>query len=117
MVLTHRLCIAVCVKEKTVPAVRSNLLRLWVREGEIRFKCAYRRCILTPGVNGIQINQSGDTPNMRNMLVPVGTEARVGEREDIEGSYPSFCYSAADPFSALVRKLAATSPEREESGE
>lgn len=48
-------------------------------------------------------------PDMTHMLVPVGKEAEVGERGDIEGSYPSFCYSAADPFSALVRELAATS--------
>lgn len=48
-------------------------------------------------------------PDMKHMLVPVGKEAEVGERGDIEGSYPSFCYSAADPFSALVRELAATS--------
>lgn len=54
---------------------------------------------------------------MRHMLVPVGKEARVGERGDIEGSYPSFCYSAADPFDALVRELAATSTGREQSEE
>lgn len=54
-------------------------------------------------------------PDMRHMLVPVGKEAIVGERGDIEGSYPSFCYSAADPFAALVRELAATSTGREQS--
>lgn len=46
---------------------------------------------------------------MTHMLLPVGKEAKVVERGDMEGSYPSFCYSAADPFSALVRELAATS--------
>lgn len=56
-------------------------------------------------------------PDMRHMLVPVGKEARVGERGDIEGSYPSFCYSAADPFAALVRELAATSTGRKRSRE
>lgn len=52
---------------------------------------------------------------MRHMLVPVGKESRVRERGDIEGSYPSFCYSAADSFAALVRDLAATSTGREKS--
>ncbi len=55
-------------------------------------------------------------PDMRHMLVPVGKEARVGERDDIEGSYSSFCYSTADPFAALVRELAATSTGREGRG-
>lgn len=51
------------------------------------------------------------------MPVPVGEQARVGERGDIEGSYPSFCYSTTDPFAALVAELAATSTGREGSRE
>lgn len=51
---------------------------------------------------------------MRHMLLPVGGEARVRERGDIEGSYPSFCYSTADPFAALVRELAVPSTGKEQ---
>lgn len=54
---------------------------------------------------------------MRRVLLPVGEEARVGEIGDIEGSYPSFCCSTADPFAALGRELAATSTGMEGSGE
>lgn len=57
------------------------------------------------------------TPDMRHMLVPVGEEARVGERGDIEGIISILLLSAADPSAALVRELAATSTGKEVSGD
>lgn len=87
------------------------------RRVEIQFKCEYHRCILTRCKCNPTKSEQRHKPDMRHTAVPVGEWARAGEGVDIQGSYPSFCYSAADLCAALVGELAVTSVLREGTGE
>lgn len=95
---THRLCIVVGVKRENDSRCARQSAEALAGGGEEKFKRGMRfntRCKCNPAKS-----EQRRTPDMRHMLVPVGKQARVKERGDIEGSYPAFCYSAADSFDA-----------------
>lgn len=50
-----------CKKKTSDNRCAQQSVEALAKGGEIRFKCVYRACILTPGVNVIRLNQNRDT--------------------------------------------------------
>lgn len=106
------LCCSQCQKGKMTTDVSNNLLKLLGRETKSNLRVFIlqmhfnTRCKCNPAKPEQRL-----APDMRHMLLLPGGEE---DRGDIQGSYSSFCYSAAEPFAALVRAGSCTHRKEEQ---